>query len=131
MYHQKTTDVQSYFENLSYADDYFAQFDDNDDNEDTGIFQFVPPAPADPKDALLCKVCYSQNVDCMLMPCKHACCCFECYQTWVKVDVRRLENDFLTEDERDIFLSDEPIQLPTCPICRAPIENALSGIKFT
>lgn len=131
IFNQKTKDVQAFFENLSYAEDYFIEYkDDTDDGEEGGIFQTVPAVAPDPKDALLCKVCYSRNFDCILMPCKHACCCFQCYEKWVKVDVRKYDNEILTEDEIDAFLADEPIQPPTCPLCRETIQSAVSGIKF-
>ena len=25
-----------------------------------------------------CKICFEQQVDCVLLPCGHACCCYEC-----------------------------------------------------
>ena len=64
-----------------------------------------PPASAPPahdaahlaqqlEDATVCKICYTEGMDCVLFPCRHQCCCFACSR-----------------------------QLQECPLCRTNITS--------
>jgi hypothetical protein len=57
------------------------------------VIQPVDQQLSDAQDALLCKVCYDQNINTFLSPCRHSCCCLDCGQ-----------------------------ELDVCPICRTDIE---------
>lgn len=62
IYKNGPKDPQSYFTNLSEADDYFAEYEDEDsddnsnDHIDTLLNVSIPKMPVDPNDARLCKV---------------------------------------------------------------------------
>lgn len=131
IFKQGHQDPNFIFRKLSDADDYFAEFDeeDGDDENDNNPCLNMPKAPVDPKDALLCKVCYVNNFDCMFLPCKHACCCVECYNKLKDVDSRRNDfDDLLTDEETNALLADEPTPEATCPICRETVESIIDGI---
>lgn len=119
-------DIRAQFENLSSCEDYFP---DDESGDDADIAFNLPRGSADPNDALLCKVCYSRNINCLFLPCRHACCCSTCYQSWKITDTRQNEYEGLyTEDETETLLSNEPIQPPTCPLCRTSIDNVVEDI---
>ena len=51
-----------------------------------------------------CKICFEQQLDCVLLPCGHACCCYEC---GIRVKFSSLGG------------------LGRCPICRVGITSVL------
>ena len=72
-------------------------------------FQARAPEAESTVGAARCVICMEDDKDQLFLPCKHVCCCARCANA---IALHR-------EHAKRI-----------CPMCRAPIETVISGVKF-
>lgn len=74
----------------------------------------------------LCKVCFENNANIVILPCKHMFFCKSCFETWTMVDTSSHTFDDATVPV--VFINDEVDRNAKCPQCRGPIDDHIEAI---
>lgn len=71
-------------------------------------------------DNLKCIICCEKKKSSLLLPCRHQHTCDACWALWCVECMSRI---------KDISLNESDETKPTCPLCKCPVDDAISAIN--
>lgn len=91
------------------------------DDDDELTDEEMPMEGASSSHGSVCKVCFVNNANIVILPCNHIFFCEPCFRTWEVVDTRSYTFDDATAP-LPLVLEDSD-RSSKCPQCRGDIEN--------